>query len=138
MGISRMIEVIFEAIPQSLIQTVALLLYPHQRSYVQFISLFASFLTTGFMVATADRDNDTNKILRQLDPMIRGYAKINCYPQIVSSIVCFTCYKAAKMFSLALLIASAPPLYTVGLLALEFSIILLWRMKYNNWRWYSR
>ena len=52
--------------------------------------------------------------------------------------MCFSCYKAAKMFSLALLIASAPPLYTVGLLTLEFWIIFLWRMKYNNWRYYVR
>ena len=136
--LSRVIEVAFEAIPQSVIQTVALLLYPDQRSYLQFISLFASFLTTGFMVATADRDFDTNKTKRQRDPPLYGYAKINCYPQIASSIICFTCYAAAKIFTLALLIASAPPTYTIGLLAMEYVAILLWRKKYENWRFYAR
>ena len=135
---SRLHEVVFEAIPQSLIQSVALLLYPDQRSYLQFISLFASFLTTGFMVATADRDIDTNKKQRQTEPLLYGYAKVNCYPQIISSIVCFTCYKATKMFSLALLIASAPPEYTIGLLIIELFAILLWRKKYENWRFYGR
>ena len=136
--ISRFTEVVTEAIPQSLIQTVALLLYPEQRSYLQFVSLFATFLTTGFLVATADRDIDTNKKMRQNEPRLNGYGEINCYPQIVSSIVCFTCYKAAKMFSLALLIASAHPKYTIGLLAIECFVFFLWRRAYRNWRSYVR
>ena len=136
--LSRMIEVLAEAIPQSLIQTVALLLYPDQRSYLQFVSLLASFLTTGFMVATADRDLDTNQQRRENEPVFYGYAKKNSYVQIVSSVVCFTCYKAAKMLSLALLISSAPPAYSAGLLVLEYFVILLWRKKYGNWRFYPR
>ena len=135
---SRVVEIVFEAIPQSLIQSVALLLYPDQRSYLQFFSLLASFLTTGFMVATADRDIDTNKKTRRNESTLYGYARINCYPQIVSSIVCFTCYKAAKMFSLALLIASAHPKYTIGLLAIECFVFFLWRRAYRNWRSYVR
>jgi len=52
LGFSRTLEIATEAIPQSAIQSVVLLLllYPDQRTTLQFISLFASFLTTGFTV----------------------------------------------------------------------------------------
>ena len=52
---SRLSEVIAEAIPQSVVQTLVVLLFPDQRKLLHFISLLASFLTTGFVVASADK-----------------------------------------------------------------------------------
>ena len=136
---SRMTEVVFESIPQSLVQTTALLVYPDQRSYLQFISLFASFLTTGFMVVTADREQDTDSKSRRNESALVGYALINSTTQIVSSIVCFTCYKTAKMFSLALLIASSlSAKYCVGLLLIEHCALSLVRLGLKNLRIWVR
>ena len=71
--ISRCNEVIAEAIPQSLIQCYALFVYPEQRTFLQFFSLTASFATTGFTVASADRDFDKSKFRRRTEPELYGY-----------------------------------------------------------------
>jgi len=136
--VSRIVEIVTEAIPQALIQCVALLLYPKERTTLQFVSLFASFLTTGATVAFSDREFDTSKIKRKTDPLLFGYVPdTNRSKQALASVIFFTSYKTAKMFALSMLIASSSALYAVGLLALEYSGFLLWRMRYGNWRFYS-
>jgi len=135
--ISRIVEIVTEAIPQALIQCVALFLYPKERSTLQFFSLFASFLTTGATVAFSDREIDTSKHRRKTDPLLYGYVPdTNQNKQALVSVVFFTSYKTAKMFALSMLIASSSALYAVGLLALEYFGFLSWRMWFGNWRLY--
>jgi len=134
---SRMVEIVTEAIPQALIQCVALLLYPRERTTLQFVSLFASFLTTGATVAFSDRDIDTSKHRRKVEPLLFGYVPdTNHNKQALASVIFFTSYKTAKMFSLSMLIVSSSALHAVGLLVMEYFGFLLWRMRYGNWRFY--
>ncbi|GMH59753.1 hypothetical protein TL16_g02897 [Triparma laevis f. inornata] len=137
--ISRMTEVISEAIPQSLVQTLVVLMYPDQRTTLQFVSLLTSFLTTGFVVASSDREVDKSKYRRKSEPLLFGYVpETNSHKQMVASISFFSLYKLAKVSSLSLLIASSSFRYAVILLILEFFGFLGWRMTYRNWRVYKR
>ncbi|GMH62912.1 hypothetical protein TL16_g03585 [Triparma laevis f. inornata] len=137
--ISRMTEVISEAIPQSLVQTLVILMYPDQRTTLQFVSLIASFLTTGFVVASSDREMDKNKYRRKNEPLLFGYVpETNSHRQMVASISFFSLYKLAKVSSLSLLVASSSFRYAVILLILESFGFLGWRMVYGNWRFYKR
>ena len=124
---SRMTEVVFEAIPQSLVQTLVVIVYKDQRTSLQFVSLITSFLTTGFVVASADRDLDTSKYRRKNEPLLFGYVpktKPDYRKQFYASISFFTLYKTAKIFSLAILIASSSFRYAIILLILEYFGIL--------------
>jgi len=137
--LSRMVEVSFESIPQSLVQTLALIVYKDQRTSLQFISLVASFVTTGFVVASADRAFDKSKDRRKKEPLLFGYVshtKSKYRKQLYASISFFTHYKMAKIFSLAILIASSSFRYAIILLILEWLGILALRKSYENWRWY--
>uniref|UniRef100_A0A6T5THP8 XK-related protein n=1 Tax=Triparma pacifica TaxID=91992 RepID=A0A6T5THP8_9STRA len=135
---SRMVEVMFEAIPQSIVQTLAVIQYKDQRTALQFVSLFTSFLTTGFVVASADREMDTSKYKRKNEPLLFGYVpKTDARKQFYASTSFFTLYKTAKVFSLAILIASTSFRYAITLLCLEWFGILAWRKSYENWRWYQ-
>jgi len=132
---SRMVEVMFEAIPQSIVQTLAVIQYKDQRTALQFVSLFTSFLTTGFVVASADREMDTSKYKRKNEPLLFGYVpKTDARKQFYASTSFFTLYKTAKVFSLAILIASTSFRYAITLLCLEWLGILAWRKSYENWR----
>ncbi|GMH70076.1 hypothetical protein TL16_g05316 [Triparma laevis f. inornata] len=136
---SRMTEVISEAIPQSLVQTLVVLMYPDQRTTLQFVSLLASFLTTGFVVASSDREIDLSKYRRKSEPLLFGYVPdTNSHKQMVASVSFFSLYKLAKVSSLALLISASSFRYAVILLTLEFFGFLGWRMTYRNWRLYQR
>ncbi|GMH91757.1 hypothetical protein TL16_g12147 [Triparma laevis f. inornata] len=136
---SRITEVITEAIPQAVVQTLVLLQYPDQRTSLQFVSLFTSFLTTGFVVASADKEFDTSKHRRKQDPLLFGYVpKDSAHRQMVASVSFFTLYMFVKVFSLCLLIASSSFRYAVGLLTLEYFAILAWRKSYGNWRFFQR
>ncbi|GMH54626.1 hypothetical protein TrRE_jg11973 [Triparma retinervis] len=136
---SRMTEVVFEAIPQSLLQTLAVLQYKDQRTSLQFVSLLTSFLTTGFAVASADREIDTSKYRRKSEPLLFGYVpKTDARKQLYASISSFTLYKAVKVFSVAILIVSTSFRYAIILLILEWLGILAWRKSYENWRMYER
>ena len=136
---SRMTEVILEAIPQAVVQTLVLLLYPEQRTFLQYFSLFTSFLTTGFVVAAAGKEIDTSKYRRKNEPLLFGYVpKIGSHRQMLASVSFFTLYKAAKVFSLCLFIASSSFRYVSSLLTLEYLGILAWRMACGNWRIYKR
>ena len=107
--VSRITEVITEAIPQAIVQTLVLLQYPDQRTTLQFVSLFTSFLTTGFVVASSDKDSDTSKYRRKNESLLFGYVpKDGAHRQMVASVSFFTLYKFVKVFSLCLLIASTP------------------------------
>jgi len=137
--ISRIIEIVTEAIPQALIQCVALILYPKERTTLQFVSLFASFLTTGATVAFSDREIDTSKHRRKTEPLLFGYVPdTNQNKQALVSVVFFTSYKTAKMFGLSMLIASSSAFHAVGLFIVEYFGFLLWRMWYGNWRFYRK
>ena len=132
-------EVIAEAIPQAIVQTLVLLLYPDQRTFIQYFSLFTSFLTTGFVVAAADKEFDTGKLRRKNEPLLFGYvSKVRSRNQMLASVSFFTLYKFVKVFSLCLLVASSSFRYASSLLALEFFTILAWRMSYGNWRFYKK
>ena len=100
------------------------------------VSLFASFLTTGFTVAFADRDDDTSKYNRKAHPKLKGYVpSTNGKVQAFFSVVFFTTYTMAKIFALSLFIAtSSSAIWTVGMLGLEFLGLLIWRMQWKNWR----
>jgi len=100
------------------------------------VSLFASFLTTGFTVAFAARDEDTSKYNRKAHPKLKGYVpSTNGKVQAFFSVVFFTTYTMAKMFALSLFIAtSSSAIWTVGMLGLEFLGLLIWRMQWKNWR----
>ncbi|GMH51759.1 hypothetical protein TL16_g01082 [Triparma laevis f. inornata] len=136
---SRMTEVLSEAIPQSLVQTLVILVYPDQRTTLQFVSLIASFLTTGFVVASSDREMDNNKYRRKAEPLLLGYVpETNSHRQMVASVSFFSLYKLAKVSSLALLISASSFRYAVILLTLESFGFLGWRMVYRNWRFYKR
>mmetsp|Transcript_9050 Transcript_9050/g.16408 ORF Transcript_9050/g.16408 Transcript_9050/m.16408 type:complete len:569 (-) Transcript_9050:166-1872(-) len=136
---SRMTEVLSEAIPQSLVQTLVVVMYPDQRTTVQFVSLFASFLTTGFVVASSDREMDLSKYRRKSEPLLFGYVPdTNSHKQMTAFVSFFSLYKLAKVSSLALLISASSFRYAVILLTLEFFGFLGWRMVYQNWRFYKR
>jgi len=136
--LSRILEIVTEAIPQALIQCVALLLYPKERTTLQFISLFASFLTTGATVAFSDRESDTSRNRRKTDPLLYGYVSdTNQNKQALASVTFFASYKTAKMFALSMLIASSSALHAVGLLIMEYFGFLLCRMWYANWRFFT-
>ncbi|GMH66842.1 hypothetical protein TL16_g04524 [Triparma laevis f. inornata] len=137
--LSRMTEVCSEAIPQSLVQTLVVLMYPDQRTTLQFVSLLASFLTTGFVVASSDREMDLSKYRRKSEPLLFGYVpETNSHKQMVAFVSFFSLYKLAKVSSLALLISASSFRYAVILLTLEFFGFLGWRMTYRNWRIYKR
>jgi len=135
-SLSRTLEITTEAIPQSAIQSIILLLFPDQRTTVQMVSLFASFLTTGFTIAFADRETDTSKYQRKAHPKLFGYVpSTNSNVQAFFSVVFFTTYTMAKMFALSLFIAtSSSAIWTVGMLGLENLGLLIWRMQWKNWR----
>ena len=115
---SRMCEIITEAIPQAVVQTLVLLQYPDQRTSLQFVSLLASFLTTGFVVASTDRESDTSKYRRKNEPLLFGYVpKDGAHRQMVA-LVSFTLNKFVKAFSPCLLIASSSFRYAAGLMSL--------------------
>ena len=136
--ISRMTEIIFEAIPQSIIQTILLLVTPRdKRSTLLYVSLFSSFLTTAVTIATADKEMDTSKFRRKDEPLLFGYVagKKHATKQLYSSITFFTSYAVAKTLSFAIFFISAPSkLYSLGWLVLEYFGFLLWRKSYENWR----
>jgi len=135
--VSRITEIVTEAIPQALIQCVALLLYPKERTTLQFVSLFASFLTTGATVAFSDREFDTSKFRRKDERLLFGYVPdTNQNKQVLASVIFFASYKTTKMFALSMLIASSSALYAVGLITLESFGFFLWRMRIGNWRFY--
>jgi len=137
--VSRIIEITTEAIPQSLIQTLTLIVVPEARTPLGYISLFSSFATTGFLVASSDREFDTNKTRRKYEPLLYGYVpEEKSHRQMVASIVYFAAYKAAKVASLALLIASSSFRYAAILVVTEFWTLLGWRNCYNNLRYYRR
>ncbi|GMH96388.1 hypothetical protein TrVE_jg1486 [Triparma verrucosa] len=137
--VSRITEVISEAIPQSLVQTLVVLMYPDQRTTLQFVSLFASFLTTGFVVASSDREFDLSKFRRKSEPLLFGYVpETNSHRQMVAFVSFFSLYKLAKVSSLALLISASSFRYAVILLTLECFGFLGWRMVYRNWRVFKR
>jgi hypothetical protein len=137
---SRMTEVVFEAIPQSLVQTLVVIVYKDQRTSLQFVSLITSFLTTGFVVASADREFDTSKFRRKNEPLLFGYVpkmKSDYRKQFYASISFFTLCKAVKIFSLLILIVSSFFRYAIILLIFEPFGILAWRKTYENWRFYK-
>jgi len=136
---SRIIEIVIEAIPQSLIQTLTLIIVPDARTPLGYISLFSSFATTGFLVASSDREIDRSKTRRKYEPLLFGYVcDDNSNRQLVVSAVFFATYKAAKIASLSLLIASSSFRYAAILIVTEFWTLLGWRKWYKNWRWYQR
>ena len=57
---------------------------------------------------------------------------------MIASTVFFATYKAAKIASLSLLIASSSFRYAALLIITEFWTFLGWRKWYNNWRYYTR
>jgi len=73
---SPIIEITTEAIPQSLIQTLTLIVVPEARTPLGYISLFSSFATTGFLVASTDREMDTSKTPRKHEPLFFGYVSV--------------------------------------------------------------
>ena len=130
---SRITEVITEAIPQAIVQTLVLLLHPFQRTFLQYFSLFTSFLTTGFVVASSDKEFDTSKLRREQEPVLFGYVpKVGAHRQMLASVSFFTLYKFVKVFSLCPLIASSSFRYAADLLTLEFFTILAWRKYCGN------
>jgi len=137
--LSRMIEITTEAIPQSLIQTLTLIVVPVSRTPLGYISLFSSFATTGFLVASSDREIDTSKTRRKFEPLFFGYVpEENSNRQMVACTVFFATYKAAKVASLSLLVASSSFSYAAILIVTEMMALLGWRKSYENLRVYRR
>jgi len=88
--LTRMVEICFEAIPQSIIQTILFLLTPREeRTNLLYISLFSSFLTTAITVACSDKELDTSKFHRKHEPLLFGYiaGKADATKQLTSSVV---------------------------------------------------
>ncbi len=66
---TRVIETVFETIPQSAIQLIALLDTPvEDRLPLQYFSLVLSIISTGMLVAQSDRDMDLDKKNRRSNP----------------------------------------------------------------------
>ena len=109
--VTRITEITFEAIPQSIIQTIVLLLTPaSERSTLQYISLFSSFVTTAITVASADKEVDTSNFRRKDEPRLFGYiaGKKLATKQLYASVTFFASYAVAKTFSFAILFICAP------------------------------
>jgi len=137
--LTRMTEITAEAIPQSIIQSIILLLTsPANRTTLQYFSLFSSFLTTAITVAFADKEIDTSKYRRKTDPLLFGYVpgKEFATKQLATFITFLTSYGIAKTMSLAILFIATPAYISVGWLAMEWFGLLVWRMSYGNWRVY--
>ena len=130
LALTRMIEITGEAIPQSIIQTILLLLTPaDERTTLLYASLFSSFFTTAITIATADKEIDTSKSRRKDEPLLFGYIAGKQYAtkQLCSSVTFFTSYAVAKTLSFAVLFISAPSkIYSLGWLVLEYLGFLLW------------
>ena len=126
-----MTEVTFEAIPQSIIQTMTLLLTPpDDRSSLQYISLFSSVLTTAITAALADKELDISKYYRKDEPHLFGYvAKEFATKQLTAFITCLTSYGTAKTLSVAIFFTSVPSsIISCGWFGMEYLGFLAWRM----------
>ena len=100
--LTRMTEITMEAIPQSIIQTILLLLTPaDERTTLLYASLFSSFFTTAITIATADKEFDMSKFRRKDEPLLFGYIAGKQYAtkQLCSSVTFFTSYAVAKTLS---------------------------------------
>jgi len=140
--ISRIIEVIAEVFPQSLIQTLTIIIVPESRTLVPYFSLFSSLLTNGVLVSSLSWHSDAVRFSRKKDPLYYGYVISSAPPnaQMVASIaqvLFFATYAAAKISSLALLIASSSFRYAGVLLTSEFFGLLVLRKLCGNWRFYT-
>ena len=87
-------EVITESIPQVIVKTLILFLYPDQRTFLLFVSFLASFLSIGFVLASADKEIDTSKDRRKKEPVLFGYVPKVCgRAQMLASVVSFPLHK---------------------------------------------
>ncbi|GMH61514.1 hypothetical protein TL16_g03274 [Triparma laevis f. inornata] len=133
-GISLGVSFLFQSV-----LSLVVLKYPDQRTALQFVSLLASFLTTGFVMASSDREFNKCKYRRKNEPLLfDNVPDTNSHRQMVAFVSFFSLYKLAKVSSLALLISASSFRYAVNLLTLEFFGFLGWRKVYGNWRWYKK
>lgn len=136
---SRIIEILCEAIPQGIIQSLALILYSDERRLLQFISLGASFLATDATVVFSDREMDMSKLKRKTDPMFRGYVpEEDNMNQGIASVIFFTSDNALKVFAISMLIVSSSGMHAMGLFVFESLGMFMWRAWYGNWRFFVR
>jgi hypothetical protein len=104
--VTRGVEVSLEAVPQSIIQTILLMMTTSEdRTFLQYISLIASFLTTAITVAFADKAIDASNYRRKDDPFLFGYvaSKTEGTKQLIAAIAFITTYAFAKTFSFSIL-----------------------------------
>ena len=136
--ISRLIELVFESLPQAVIQTVAILSTPESnRTSLQYVSLTLSLVAVGFAVTSSDRSLDLNKKSRKADPLLFGYVRPKAVSQLVGMYAFFSSYAAAKMFALSVLIlSSCSARRAMVWLLIELVLLLGIRIYIKNWRLY--
>lgn len=139
LALSRMVEMTTETMPQIFIQMVALVITkPEERQLLQYASVSFSLVSAGWGTAITDRAMDLNEDRRRSDPKLYGYvpkAGDGRNRQLLFMVLFFTCYLAAKTFSLVILLTAADHGFVVPLiLFIEFFIFLGIRIRMSNWR----
>ena len=137
--LSHAVEMIFETIPQSFIQMVALLIMEkNDISTIQYISLFVTFVSAGTSCSLSDRSLDINQHMRQCDPYINGYVPINgSFIQLIAMVLFISFYMIMKVFAVSLNIVVGNSVAIMCWLLFEMTILLGIRMYYKNWRFYK-
>ena len=140
--ISRIITLVFRAIPQLFIQmNVMLRTNQIDISVIQYLSVATSILSIGLSVSSADRAMDMNKTLRLNDPHIHGYVNLNIKPycQYISSIAFFSANITMKTYAVSILLISGFGIERMFIwFLLEFCLLLSIKVYLKNWRFYRR
>ena len=140
--ISRIITLVFRAIPQLFIQmNVMLRTNRNDISEIQYLSVATSILSIGLSISSADRAMDMNKTLRLNDPHIHGYVNLNINPycQYISSIAFFSANITMKTYAVSILLISGFGIERMFIwFLLEFCLLLSIKVYLKNWRFYRR
>ena len=151
LSMTKMVELVFEASPETLIQSVALLGTPlADQSTLQYASLVSSIAAVGALTTLADREADTNAGQRESEPAIIGYVSrepVANTAQLVGSTIGISCYTAARMLSLGVLITTALERWSwssvafvlpLSWAAAECGVLAVARVRAGNWRFWRR
>ena len=151
LALTRVVELVFESSPETVIQTVALLATPAaDQTTLQYASLLTSIAAIGALTTLGDREFDTVPARREGDPWLFGYVSRKPWKnmvQLAASAVAIGCYTAARMLALGTLIVAAlerwkwsvaalvPPL---GWVTAECGLLAVARVRDGSWHFYKR
>ena len=135
---SRLIQITTEVIPQSLIQTLTLIIVPEARSTLSYISLGSSFiLGGGLTIVVPDRELDKCENRRECEPLIDGYVpEAGAGRQMIAQIFFHATFNASKIVSLAFLVASSSFRFMLNIMFMEFLAFLVLRWSNGSWRYF--